>query len=284
MSIQFENVKYVYMKGTPYEKEALKNINLKIGQGEFVGIIGHTGSGKSTLIQHLNGIIKPSSGKIIVGGIDVSSRSLKELRRHVGIVFQYPEHQLFEESVYKDIAFGPIKQGLNKEEVDSRVKRALSTVGLTKDILDKSPFELSGGQKRRVAIAGVLATSPDILVMDEPAAGLDPEGRDELLGRISKIHTETGITVILVSHSMEDIAKTVQRVVVLNNGAIYMDDSTDMIFRNVEKLESVGLSAPQVTYLMRKLKSVYPQINDNIFTVKEAKKEILKHLGSWKND
>lgn len=278
MSIVIENLSYTYMKGTPFEKEALKNINLKIDSGEFVAIIGHTGSGKSTLVQHFNGLLKPTSGRVLINGIDVSGKSLKELRKHVGIVFQYPEHQLFEETVYKDIAFGLVKQGLDEDEIRSRVLDAVRTVGLSNEILDKSPFELSGGQKRRVAIAGVLAMKPSILVLDEPTAGLDPQGRDEIFGFISKLHKQEEVTVVLVSHNMEDIVKLAGRIVVMNRGSIEMDGPPEEVFRDVERLERIGLSAPQVKYLMMKLKKIMPDINDNIFLIEEAKREITRYL------
>lgn len=278
MSIVVENLSYVYMKGTPFEKEALRDINLKIDSGEFVGIIGHTGSGKSTLIQHFNGLLKPTAGRVLINGTDTASRDLKELRKQVGIVFQYPEHQLFEETVYKDIAFGLVKQGLGEKEIRDRVYEALAAVGLTEEVLDKSPFELSGGQKRRVAMAGVLAMNPMLLVLDEPTAGLDPKGRDEIFGYITKLHRERGITVVLVSHSMEDVARLTKRVIVMNRGRIEMDSHPRDVFRDTNRLEKMGLSAPQITYLMKRLKQVIPDINDEVFLVEDAKKEIMKLL------
>lgn len=273
-----ENVSHVYMKGTPFEKKALDNVNLEISDSEFVGIIGHTGSGKSTLIQHFNGLLKPTSGRLIVNGFDIAEKNLKELRRQVGIVFQYPEHQLFEETVYKDIAFGLVKQNLPENEVKARVVDALRSVGLDEDYFEKSPFDLSGGQKRRVAIAGVLAMQPKILVLDEPTAGLDPKGRDEIFGIISGLHKRMGITIVLVTHSMEDVAKLVDRVIVMNKGTIEMEGSVAEVFRNIEKLETIGLSAPQISYLMKRLKKAIPEINDDIFTVEAAKNELLKYL------
>lgn len=278
MSILVENLTHVYMKGSPFEKTALHDINLKIESGEFVGIIGHTGSGKSTLVQHLNGLLKPTSGRVVVNNIDTASKNLKELRMHVGIIFQYPEHQLFEETVYKDIAFGLIKQELKEEEVRKRVIDAINIVGVDEAILEKSPFELSGGQKRRVAIAGVLAMKPNILVLDEPTAGLDPKGRDEVFGFISDMHKKLGITIILVSHSMEDVAKFASRVIVMNKTKVEMDGTPREVFKEVEHLEKVGLSAPQITYLVKKLKAVLPDINDGVFTIEDAKNEILKYL------
>lgn len=278
MSIIAENLSYTYMPGTPFERVALRNINLEIEDGEFVGIIGHTGSGKSTLIQHFNGLLRPTEGRVLINGMDTAGKDLKELRRLVGIVFQYPEHQLFEETVYKDIAFGLRRQELTEEQTREEVLKAVKTVGLNEDILEKSPFELSGGQKRRVAIAGVLVMKPSILILDEPTAGLDPRGRDEIFGFITEIHRTRGITVILVSHSMEDIARLVDRVIVMNDGTIEMDGRTGDVFSDIEKLESIGLSAPQVAYLMKKLKAVFPDINDRVYTVSAARDELLKHL------
>ncbi len=279
MSIIIKNLSYIYSKGSPYERAALKDVNLQIMDGEFVGIIGHTGSGKSTLIQHFNGLLKPSQGSVIINDIDTSSKSLSTLRRQVGLVFQYPEHQLFEETVYKDIAFGLQKFGLTAAEVDQRIKKAIQAVGLAEEILEKSPFELSGGQKRRVAIAGVIVMEPRILVLDEPTAGLDPRGRDEIFELVSGLHQRMGITVILVSHSMEDIARLVDRVIVMNNGIIEMDGKPSEVFKDTQRIENIGLTAPQITYLMKKLKEIKPDINDNIFTIKEAKIELMRYLG-----
>jgi energy-coupling factor transport system ATP-binding protein len=278
MAIVVENLTHIYMKGSPFEKTALRDVNLKIEDGEFVGIIGHTGSGKSTLIQHFNGLLKPTAGRVIVNGMDVSGKNLKELRKHVGVVFQYPEHQLFEETVYKDLSFGMIKMGFPRDKMEDNIKKAIRTVGLDESILQKSPFELSGGQKRRVAIAGILVMEPNILVLDEPAAGLDPGGRDEIYGYIRKLHADTKTTVILVSHNMEDITRLAQRVIVLNEGTVEIDGSVREVFMDVERLERVGLSVPQITHLMRKLKTLSPRINDNVYTVPEAVDELLKHL------
>lgn len=278
MPIKIENLYYTYMTGGPFEKGALHNINIDIKDGEFVGIIGHTGSGKSTLIQHMNGILKPTKGRVVINEIDTSRRNLKDLRRQVGIVFQYPEHQLFEETVKKDISFGLIKQGLSEKEISDRVNLALRAVGLDETILEKSPFELSGGQKRRVAIAGVVVMQPRILILDEPTAGLDPRGRDEIFGYIKKLHREYGMTIILVSHSMEDIAKLAQRVIVMNQGTVFMDKPSREVYTDPEALERIGLSAPQVTYLIKRLKTIFPDLNENIFTVEEAKNEVLKQL------
>jgi energy-coupling factor transport system ATP-binding protein len=278
MSIIIDDLSYVYMKGSPFEKVALDRINCRIEAGEIVGIIGHTGSGKSTLIQHFNGILKPTSGKVIINNTDITSKNLKDMRKQVGIVFQYPEHQLFEETVYKDIAFGLVKAGIESDEIGVRIKNVIRTLGLTPDILDKSPFELSGGQKRRVAIAGVIVLEPSILILDEPTAGLDPKGRDEVFAFIKELHKLLGITVILVSHSMEDIARMVNRVIVMNKGTIMMDGTTSEVFKRCDTLEEIGLAAPQITYLMKKLKKIIPDINEDILTIEDAKKELIKYM------
>jgi len=277
MSITIEHLNYIYTPGGPFEKQALKDVNLTIDKGEFVGLIGHTGSGKSTLVQHLNGLIRPTSGKIYIDGVDITDAKtdLKAIRSKVGLVFQYPEHQLFEETVYKDIAFGPTNMGLSDKEVEKRVYEAAKIVGLSSNILEKSPFELSGGQKRRVAIAGVLAMKPEILVLDEPTAGLDPAGRDEILFQIKALHTKVGMTVILVSHSMEDIAKLVDKVVVMHKGTVAMCGKPGEIFRHIEQLENIGLSVPQITKVMKILKDQGIPIKDDIFTVHQAKNELL---------
>jgi energy-coupling factor transport system ATP-binding protein len=278
MSIEIKNLSYIYMQGTPFEKAALDDISLRIDDGEFTGIIGHTGSGKSTLIQHFNGLLKPTSGSLLINGMDVSGKNLKELRKLVGIVFQYPEHQLFEETVYNDIAFGLVKQGFHEQEIRKAVNETAEIVGIRNENLEKSPFELSGGQKRRVAIAGVLVMRPQILVLDEPTAGLDPAGRDDIFGFISRLHDTLGITIILVSHSMEDVARLVKRVIVMNKGRIAMDGPVADVFRNTLELEGMGLSAPQISYLMKRLKKNIPEIDDDVFTVSEAREVLLKHL------
>ncbi len=278
MPIKVEDLYYTYMGGGPFEKNALHDVNIEIDDGAFIGIIGHTGSGKSTLIQHLNGILKPTKGRVVINGIDTKQKNLKELRQQVGIVFQYPEHQLFEETVKKDISFGLLKQGLSQKEIDERVISSIQSVGLDETVLEKSPFELSGGQKRRVAIAGVVAMAPHILVLDEPTAGLDTKGRDEIFGYITKLHKDSNMTIILVSHSMEDIARLSERVIVMNEGTVFMDKPSKEIYSQPEELEKIGLSAPQITYLMKKLKAVYPGINENIFTVEDAAKELAKYL------
>lgn len=280
MIIKLENVNHIYSPNTPFEKKALDDVSLCINDGDFVGLIGHTGSGKSTLVQHLNGLLKPTSGKIIVDGRDITSKDtdLKEIRQKVGLVFQYPEHQLFEETIYKDIAFGPKNLGLKEEEVEERVKKAMGLVGLDYErFKDRSPFELSGGQKRRVAIAGVLAMKPKVLIMDEPTAGLDPRGRDEILGRLELLHKE-GITIILVSHSMEDIAKLVNRIVVMHKGKVAMEGETREIFKQAEKLVQLGLGIPQITSFMREYRKRGNQVKDIVLTVEEAKDEIINFL------
>lgn len=281
MIIELKNVSYIYNPNTPFEKKALEDINLQIDNGEFIGLIGHTGSGKSTLVQHLNGLIKPTQGTIIVEGKNITEkgRPLRDVRQKIGLVFQYPEHQLFEESIYKDIAFGPKNLGLPQEQVDQRVKEAMEVVGLDfEELKDRSPFELSGGQKRRVAIAGVLAMKPKVLVLDEPTAGLDPLGRDEILDEVKEIFKNTGITIILVSHSMEDIARLVGRILVMDKGRIVMDDVPREIFKRADELESIGLGVPQITRLMREFNSQGFQVRDDLLTVDEAKDEILKFI------
>ncbi|WP_312369309.1 energy-coupling factor transporter ATPase [Lachnoclostridium sp.] len=277
MALLLDNVSYVYGGGTAYEKQALKNINLEIPDGQFIGLIGHTGSGKSTLIQHLNGLMKPSNGTVYFNGADIGAENFhkKELRSKVGLVFQYPEHQLFETTVLKDVQFGPKNLDLPQLEVDLRAYDALKMVGITDDLYDASPFELSGGQKRRVAIAGVLAMKPEVLILDEPTAGLDPMGRDEILDQIEKIHKERKITVILVSHSMEDVAKYVDRIIVMNKGEIAYDGTPKTVFSHYKELEKIGLAAPSVTYVMHDLNQMRIPVSTDATTVEEAKLEIL---------
>ena len=275
------------MEGGPFEYKALDGISVEIHDGEFVGLIGHTGSGKSTLIQHLNGLLKPTSGTIEVNGIKIEhkSKQLKELRQKVGLVFQYPEHQLFEDTVYLDIAFGPKNLGCSPSEIELRVKEAMELVGLDyESIKDRSPFELSGGQRRRVAIAGVLAMKPEILVLDEPTAGLDPRGRDEILGRIAELHRKYNLTTILVSHSMEDIAKLVDRIIVMNKGKIALDGTPEEVFRHAQQLSEMGLAVPNIAHLIKKLREAGLDVPDNIFTVERAKEEILRVLRGGFND
>jgi energy-coupling factor transport system ATP-binding protein len=280
MPIIIDNLQYVYSPQTAYEKQALKDVNLVINDGEFIGLIGHTGSGKSTLIQHLNGLLKATAGKIYFNGQDIYEKdySMKYLRSKVGLVFQYPEHQLFETTVYKDVSFGPKNLGLEQVEIDLRTYEAIKMVGLGEDMIDASPFELSGGQKRRVAIAGVLAMKPEVLILDEPTAGLDPKGRDEILEQINKLHKESGITIILVSHSMEDVAKYADRLVVMNKAAIAFNDTPHKVFEHYKELEAMGLAAPQVTYVMHELKSRGIPVKTDATTVEEAAGEILKAL------
>lgn len=280
MGMRLEHVSYIYSPDNAFRKQALKDINLEIHDGEFIGLIGHTGSGKSTLIQHLNGLIRATEGKIYYNDQDIyaSDYRMTDLRSHVGLVFQYPEHQLFEMTVLKDVCYGPKNLGLSDDEAKKRAKEALTMVSIAEKEYEKSPFELSGGQKRRVAIAGVLAMHPDILVLDEPTAGLDPKGRNDILDQISSLHKQTGITVILVSHSMEDVAKYVDRIIVMNRGQVFMDGTPKAIFDRSDALESVGLAAPQVTYVMHCLHSIYPDMPMDATTVEEAKTDILKYL------
>lgn len=280
MAIILDKVSYVYEKGTAMEMAALKDVNLVIPDGQFIGLIGHTGSGKSTLVQHLNGLMQPTSGNIYYNGEDINEDGYdkKTLRSKVGLVFQYPEHQLFEIDVFKDVCFGPKNMGLDEKEVQLRAYAALKQVGLEDEYFYQSPFDLSGGQKRRVAIAGVLAMKPDVLILDEPTAGLDPKGRDEILDQIAALREEMGITVILVSHSMEDVAKYVDRIIVMNQGSVMYDDEPKNVFGHYKELEGVGLAAPQVTYIMQELKKRGLSVNTDVITIEEAKKEILKAL------
>ena len=281
MSIEVKNLHHIYSLGSPFEREALSDISFEIKEGEFVGVIGHTGSGKSTLIQHLNGLLKPNEGSVIVDGADISQKgvNMREIRSKVGIVFQYPEYQLFEETVYKDIAYGPKNMGLSNDEIDHRVRHVASLVGLDEKYFEKSPFELSGGQKRRVAIAGVLAMNPKYLILDEPAAGLDPVGRDEILNRIKDLHEKEGLTVVLVSHSMEDIAKLAQKILVMSDGQLKMNDTVKNVFARSDELFKMGLNVPQVCLVMQGLKENGLNVNDKIYTVEKACKEILSYLG-----
>ena len=281
MSIKIENLTHIYMKNSPFEKKALDDVNIEIEDGEFVALIGHTGSGKSTLIQHINGLLKPNSGRIIVDGVDITEKkiNLNFIRKKVGLVFQYPEYQLFEETIEKDIAFGPRNLGLNDDDINNRVKRAMDMVGLKYDeYKDRSPFDLSGGQKRRVAIAGVVAMEPRVLILDEPTAGLDPKGRDDILGEIKSLQKEYKLTIILVSHSMEDVAKLADRIIVMHNGKCIIDGTPAQVFKEINTLESVGLAVPQVTYMAKKLRDKGINISEDIFTIEQAKEEILRLL------
>lgn len=280
MSMKLEHLNYVYSPGTAYEKKALNDICLEIPDGEFIGIIGHTGSGKSTLIQHLNGLLKATSGELYFNGENIYSEgyNMRELRNQVGLVFQYPEHQLFEVDVMTDVCFGPKNQGLTPEECEKRALEALKLVGLKEKYYRSSPFELSGGQKRRVAIAGVLAMRPKVLVLDEPTAGLDPKGRDDILDQIAYLHRQSDMTVILVSHSMEDIARYADRIIVMNHGSVMYNDKPEKVFEHYQELEKIGLAAPQVTYIMHDLAEKGLPVKVNVTTVEEAADEIMKVL------
>ena len=280
MSIKLENINYIYGQGTAYEKHALKDINIEIPHGEFLGIIGHTGSGKSTLIQHLNGLVKATSGALYYNDENIYQEkyNLRELRNQVGLVFQYPEHQLFEIDVLSDVCFGPMNQGMSKEEATEKAKHALELVGFPKEQYKQSPFDLSGGQKRRVAIAGVLAMEPKVLVLDEPTAGLDPKGRDEILDQIALLHKECDMTVVLVSHSMEDVANYVDKLLVMNRGEVMYYDTPQAVFAHYKELEDIGLAAPQVTYILNQLQDQGFSVNTEATTVKMAAEEIWKAL------
>ena len=280
MSIILDHVSHIYGEDTEMAVKALDDVNLVIPDGQFIGLIGHTGSGKSTLVQHLNGLMKPTSGSIYFNGEDIDSEGFdkKGLRSKVGLVFQYPEHQLFEADVFTDVCFGPKNLGLSKLEMQVRAYDALKLVGLDQEYYYQSPFDLSGGQKRRVAIAGVLAMKPEVLILDEPTAGLDPKGRDEILNQVAKLKRETGITVILVSHSMDDVAKYVDRIIVMNKGKVAFDDVPREVFKHYEALEKIGLAAPQVTYVMQDLRKHGIMVSDEVTTIEEAKTEILRYL------
>ena len=286
MALRLEHVNYIYSPDTAFKKQALDDVNLEINDGEFIGLIGHTGSGKSTLIQHFNGLIRATSGAIYYNDKNIYDEkfSMKNLRAKIGLVFQYPEHQLFEVTVMKDVCFGPSNLGLSEEECQKRAKEALTMVGLKEKYWNKSPFELSGGQKRRAAIAGVIAMKPEMLILDEPTAGLDPKGRNDILDQIKKLHDESHMTVVLVSHSMEDVAKYVDRIIVMNHGKVLYDDTPKEVFKHYKTLESVGLAAPQVTYLMDMLKKDGFDVPDQVTTVEEAKSAILKCLGYDQKD
>lgn len=279
MSIKIENLTHIYSPNGPFEKKALDNVNIEINDGDFVAIIGHTGSGKSTLIQHMNGLEKATSGKIFIDDIDITAKDVKltDIRKKVGLVFQYSEYQLFEETIEKDIAFGPTNLKLSEEEIKNRVKKAMEMVGLDYETYkDKSPFDLSGGQKRRVAIAGVIAMEPKVLILDEPTAGLDPKGRDDILGQIRQLHDKYGMTIVLVSHSMEDVAKLAEKVIVMNKGKVVLTGTPKEVFKEVDILEEIGLGVPQVTYLMKELIKKGFDVSDEAYTIEQAKEEILK--------
>ena len=273
MSIKLSDVNYTYMKDTPFEKTGIKNINLEISEGEFVAIIGHTGSGKSTFVQHLKGLLTPDSGTVIIDDVNINQNtvSAKTAKNKVGIVFQYPEQQLFEETVYKDVTFGPKNMGMPEEKLENIAKQSLEFVSLDYEkYKNRSPFQLSGGQMRKVAIAGVIALKPQYLILDEPAAGLDPVGRDDLFEKISKLYQETGMTVILISHNMDDVARLAQRLIVMNNGEISIDDKPEKVFKYKEKLVAAGLALPQITELLSKLKQQGLAVEENIIKLDDA--------------
>ena len=280
MPIILDHVSHVYGEDTAMAVKALNDVSIVIPDGQFIGLIGHTGSGKSTLTQHLNGLMKATSGSIYFNGEDIDSDGFdkKMLRSKVGLVFQYPEHQLFETDVFSDVCFGPKNLGLSQKEVQLRAYEALKLVGLEDEYFYQSPFDLSGGQKRRVAIAGVLAMRPQYLILDEPTAGLDPKGRDEILDQVAKLKKETGITVILVSHSMDDVAKYVDRIIVMNKGSVMFDDEPREVFKHYMELEEIGLAAPQVTYIMKDLQDHGIDVSDDVITIEEAKAEIMNYF------
>ena len=279
--LQIENLTHTYSEGTPFQRSAVEGLSMTVGAGEFLGIIGHTGSGKSTLIQHLNGLLQPTSGRILLAGKDIwaEPKKIREVRCAVGLVFQYPEYQLFEETVYKDIAFGPKNMGLDEAEIDRRVRDAAAFVGLREELLEKSPFELSGGQKRRVAIAGVIAMEPKVLVLDEPTAGLDPQGRDAILAQIQAYHRAKGAAVVLVSHSMEEIARNVDRIVVLSGGKVYMEGTPEKVFARAHELEQVGLDVPQVTKIAAALRARGLDVDTAVYTVEALERKLLTLKG-----
>ncbi len=278
--IELKNVTYKYSAGTPFESVAVDDVSVSIEKGEFCGIIGHTGSGKSTLIQHLNGLIKPTSGEVLIDGKNIWDKDvdIRNIRFKVGLVFQYSEHQLFEETVYKDIAFGPKNMGLSEEEIDKRVHEAAENMGLSAELLERSPFDLSGGQKRRAALAGVIAMNPEILILDEPAAGLDPIGREKVLSKISDYHKKYGTTILLVSHSMEDIVKYAEKVLVMNKGKIFCHEETDKVFAKQDEIIKIGLDVPQITKIIMKLREKGINLGNDIYTVERAKERILEYL------
>lgn len=282
MAIKIKDLTHKYNEGTPFEKTALKNINIHIKDGTFLGIIGHTGSGKSTLIQMFNGLLKPTTGQVFVKGIDIHSEGVnkKQIRQSVGLVFQYPEYQLFEMTVYDDVAYGPKNLGLEGDALKERIEKSLRAVGLGEEFWKKSPFELSGGQKRRVAIAGVLAMNPDILILDEPTAGLDPKGREELFGQLKKMHEESNLTIVLISHSMEDVARYAKELVVLYRGEVAFAGETREIFKHRKELEQIGLGVPQIRHIMDQLKDKGMKIDNNVLTVEEAAQKLIQYFES----
>lgn len=278
--LEIQNLSHVYSEGTPFEHAAIRDLSLSVERGEFIGLIGHTGSGKSTLIQHLNGLLKPTSGKILYNGEDIwkDAKFTRQIRYHVGLVFQYPEYQLFEETVFRDIAFGPKNMGLSEEEIRARVLRAAGFVGISEAELEKSPFDLSGGQKRRVAIAGVIAMEPEVLILDEPTAGLDPVGVESILGNIRDYHQAHNATIILVSHSMEEVARTVDRLVVVNDGRIPFHGAPSEVFQHGPELEAMGLGVPQMTRVFNRLRAMGVDIGPSVYTIEQAKAAVLAKL------
>lgn len=280
MAIAIKKVTHIYNPDTPFQKIALQNINLHIAKGKFVGIIGHTGSGKSTLIQMFNGLIKPSEGSVYIDGVDIHSEgnNKKALRQKVGLVFQYPEYQLFEQTIYDDVAYGPKNQGYEGDELKERVESSLKLVGISEELYSKSPFELSGGQKRRVAIAGVLAMKPEVLILDEPTAGLDPKGREELFGQLKRMHEALNLTIILISHSMEDVARYVEELIVLHKGQIAYQGTPREVFAHGRKLEEIGLAVPQICYVMEALKAKGLDMDSNVLTTEEAAQKLTSYL------
>ena len=280
--LKTENLTYVYSQGTPFEKTAVNNVSIEIEKGEFTGIIGHTGSGKSTLIQHFNGLLKPTSGRIYLDGQDIweDKSKIRQVRFRVGLVFQYPEYQIFEETVYKDIAFGPKNMRLSEHEIDRRVRQTAAAVGISEELLGKSPFELSGGEKRRVAIAGVMAMEPEVLILDEPTAGLDPKGRGIILEQIKEYHRNMGCTVLLVSHSMDDVARYASKILVMNKSEIFCYGKTSDVFKQSDEIEKIGLSVPQITRVFNLMRKKGIDIENDVYTVKYAKEKILEYLKS----
>ena len=280
--LKTENLTYVYSQGTPFEKTAVNNVSIEIEKGEFTGIIGHTGSGKSTLSQHFNGLLKPTSGRIYLDGQDIweDKSKIRQVRFRVGLVFQYPEYQIFEETVYKDIAFGPKNMRLSEHEIDRRVRQTAAAVGISEELLGKSPFELSGGEKRRVAIAGVMAMEPEVLILDEPTAGLDPKGRGIILEQIKEYHRNMGCTVLLVSHSMEDVARYASKILVMNKSEIFCYGKTSDVFKQSDEIEKIGLSVPQITRVFNLMRKKGIDIENDVYTVKYAKEKILEYLKS----
>lgn len=280
MILKTENLSYVYSEGTPFEKTAVNNVNIEIEKGEFLGIIGHTGSGKSTLIQHFNGLLQPSSGKVFLDGKDIwaDKAQIRSVRFRVGLVFQYPEYQLFEDTIYKDIAFGPKNMGLSEQEIDRRVKTTAEKVGISEAMLNKSPFEISGGEKRRAAIAGVMAMEPEVLILDEPVAGLDPKGRERILDLIREYHKTMGCTVLLVTHSMEDAARYASKLLVMNRGEVFCYDKTSEVFKRSAEIEKIGLSTPQIAKVFNILRKNGINIDNDVYTVKYAKEKIMEYL------